>query len=97
MIRPVVARRDDRERLIRLADVLVAEPDGRPVRVQAAELFAEFVGLSLIVLAGPGPEVGIATRDGAIATLRPEPGRSIGTLAVVLYQAWVVAKGARPD
>ena len=96
MIRPVVARRNDPERLIRLADVLIAKPDGRLPQVQARELFAEFGGLTLILMAGPGGDVGIATRDGAIAALRLDPGRSVRLVAVVVYQAWVVAKGACP-
>jgi hypothetical protein len=96
VIRPVVARRSDPERLIRLADVLIARPDGRMAGVQARELFAEFGGLTLILIAGPGREVGIATRDGVAAVLLLDPGRSVRLVAVVVYQAWVVAKGARP-
>lgn len=93
---PVIARRDDPERLIRLADVLVAASDGRPPEVQVGELFAEFGGLTLILVAGPGREVGIGTRDGVIATLLLDPGRSVRLAAVVVYQVWVVAQGACP-
>jgi hypothetical protein len=96
VIRPAVARRDDPERLIRLADVLIAEPDGRPLEVQVSELFAEFGGLTLILIAGSGREVGIGARDGAIATLLLDSRRSVRLAAVVVYQGWVVAKSARP-
>ena len=96
MIRPVLARRGDPERLIRLADVLIAAPDGRPPEVQVGELFAEFGGLTLILIAGPGEAVAIGTRDGAIARLVLDPGRSVRLAAIVVYQGWVVAKGVRP-
>ena len=96
MTEPVVARREDPERLIRLADALIAVPDGRPWEVQVCELFAEFGGLSLILIAGPGRDVRIGTRDGAIVTLMLDPGRSVRLAAIVVYQAWVEAKGGRP-
>ena len=96
MIRPVVARRADPERLIRLADVLITPPDGRPAGAQAGELFAEFGGLTLVLVAGPGRKIGLATRDGAIAVLLLDPGWSVELVAVVVHQSWVVAKGARP-
>ena len=96
MIRPVVAHREDPERLIRLADVLIAAPDGRPPEKQIGELFGEFGGLTLLLIAGSGREVHIGTRDGGIVLLRLDPGRSVRLAAILLYQGWVIAKGAGP-
>jgi hypothetical protein len=91
-VTPVIARRPGPDRLIRLADVLItAPPDDR-----FDALFAEFPGLALILIAGPGRTVRIGTRDGATATLLLDPATSVRRAAVVLHQGWVVAKSTRP-
>ena len=89
---PVIARRPDPDRLIRLADVLITAPPDDRFDV----LFAEFPGLVLILIAGPGRTVRIGTRDGVTATLLRDRATSVRRAAVVLHHAWVLAKSTRP-
>jgi hypothetical protein len=75
--------------LIRLADVLITTSDGRPGHEQLAALFAEFPGLTLVLVVGAGRTVEIGARDGAVRSLRLDPSISVRFAAVALYHGWV--------
>jgi hypothetical protein len=72
----------------RLADVLITTPDG-PRGEQLKRLFSAFPGLTLILVTGPGRNVEIGARDGAVASLALDPGISLHVAAITVYHAWV--------
>ena len=77
------------DRRIRLADVLITAPDGRPRNDQFAALFHEYPGLTLVLVTGAGGLLEVGTRDGAAASLRPGPSTPVRLVAVALYFRWV--------
>ena len=76
-------------RLVRLADVFIAEPDGQPPYTRIAMLFADCPGLTLVLILVGRRTVVVGARDGTIAVLHLTAATSVRQAAVVLYQAWL--------
>lgn len=75
----------------RLADVLIVNWDGRPPYTQLAALFAEYPGLTLVLVLVTRRTVVTGTRDGAVSVLHLAPTTPVRVAAAALYHGWVAS------
>lgn len=102
---PVIVRAllsTSRRCTITLADVLITPADDRNSGEHLADLFREYPGLTLALIAATPHRLTVGIRDGSVIAVRFACGRgptseSVDALARFLYRWWSVTNGQPSD